>query len=552
MISLKGEFIYVSKAAERISGYSPEDFYSNQNLFKEIIYPDDIEIFKGPHEYLNDTIQETRQRFRIITKSNKIEWIEHDCQRLYDNDGNFEGIRGSNRVITDKKELEDQVVNSEKLFKGIVENVPIVLWDYILFPDGKFQFTYVSPNCYDLYELTQEELLNDSLQLLTRFNQEDLINSSTEQMKLKKVGDHLRTEMRFNTKSGIEKWLLISSQIKDLNFNGGLLWSGFALDITEEKDSNFELIKSQRLLEQAEGISKVGSWEWDSKNDKTYWSEGLYNIFKLSPEEESPSWANQKNFYTKETYDKLNKAVQKSIIDGSSYEVEVKAICLDGEIKTCISRGIAEKNDNGEINRLWGTFQDITEKSILEKELKKNQSELLSFKERLEQTLSGTSSGTFSHDFSRGKLFLDRTAQFLLGIDKSEIIPDDWNNVIHPDDIEKVQLLFSKGIENHTRHIDMDYRVRKNENSFRHIFVKTILYFDNGKPIKTYGLINDITDQKDLEKEVLTVKERLSNFVDLNPAPIFFHELKKPMPMTLTYDEKFEWLCDNLFHWRLQ
>ncbi|MFY0674789.1 MAG: PAS domain-containing protein [Bacteroidia bacterium] len=129
------------------------------------------------------------------------------------------------------------------------------------------------------------------------------------------------------------------------------------------------LLKSERLLAQAEDITGIGSWEWDSVNDVAYWSDGLFKIFRLSPKKGAPSFAEQRSLYSKESYDRLNAAVQNSVEHGTPYEVEVQAICANGELRTCISRGRAEKNEKGLVTRLWGTFIDVTEQKKLEKDL---------------------------------------------------------------------------------------------------------------------------------------------------------------------------------------
>ncbi len=112
----QGNFIYVSPACERITGYPPLEFLKNPKLMENIIHPEDRQAWLR-HK------QETHQRqipgrefeFRIITAEGQVRWISHVCNPVYNKQGKFLGIRGSNRDITYRKELEERVFEAQKM-----------------------------------------------------------------------------------------------------------------------------------------------------------------------------------------------------------------------------------------------------------------------------------------------------------------------------------------------------------------------------------------------------------------------------------------------------
>ncbi|MDQ2178821.1 PAS domain-containing sensor histidine kinase [Marinifilum sp. D714] len=112
MINIKGECIYVSPSAQEMTGYTVQEFYSNKELIKKIIHPEDQRTFKKHEHEIDENGLKKPVEFRIITKSGKIEWIDHDCKDVYDSDGKIIGIRGSNRIITEKKKLEKELNNT--------------------------------------------------------------------------------------------------------------------------------------------------------------------------------------------------------------------------------------------------------------------------------------------------------------------------------------------------------------------------------------------------------------------------------------------------------
>ena len=105
-ISPEGEFVYVSPACERISGYTVKDFMEDSSLFEAIAHPDDRHIVsQHTHELLADRDAHSEE-YRIVTRDGDIRWIGHSCQPVYSSEGVLLGRRASNRDITDRKEAE--------------------------------------------------------------------------------------------------------------------------------------------------------------------------------------------------------------------------------------------------------------------------------------------------------------------------------------------------------------------------------------------------------------------------------------------------------------
>ncbi len=106
-----GKFTYVSPSCERISGYSPEEFENDPNLFAKLITPEDHEAWeehiRAYHGAHNFEIGELN--FRITTHAGDQRWIAHVCQVVHDKQGVWQGRRASNRDITERKRLESEV-----------------------------------------------------------------------------------------------------------------------------------------------------------------------------------------------------------------------------------------------------------------------------------------------------------------------------------------------------------------------------------------------------------------------------------------------------------
>ncbi|MGK7346486.1 MAG: PAS domain S-box protein [Candidatus Nitrospinota bacterium M3_3B_026] len=121
-ISPRGHFLHSSPSCERITGYTAREFEENQNLMGRIVHPDDQETFS---EYMSRAMESRggeEAEFRIISRDGRTRVVASLCQPIHDEDGQFLGVRGSNRDVTEKKKTEAELRESERRFREIVEN----------------------------------------------------------------------------------------------------------------------------------------------------------------------------------------------------------------------------------------------------------------------------------------------------------------------------------------------------------------------------------------------------------------------------------------------
>ena len=101
-----GKPLYVSPSCERITGYDYREFIDNPSLFREVIVPEDRGVWDG-HDHDSRMERESQGvQFRIRSRDGNIRWIEHVCRPVIDEHSEFQGIRASNRDITERKDAE--------------------------------------------------------------------------------------------------------------------------------------------------------------------------------------------------------------------------------------------------------------------------------------------------------------------------------------------------------------------------------------------------------------------------------------------------------------
>ncbi len=114
---------FYTSAIEKITGYSADDFISNQRLWFKIIHPDDHDevLEKLKNIYGDSSVKNSQIEFRILRKDGEIVWLENMFNLVRDNDGNIEKIYGTIRDITFDKKAEEKLIQSAENLKQLNE-----------------------------------------------------------------------------------------------------------------------------------------------------------------------------------------------------------------------------------------------------------------------------------------------------------------------------------------------------------------------------------------------------------------------------------------------
>ena len=121
-LALDGNYIYHSPSCERISGYSPQEFFAHPGLMHNIIHPADRDQYLA-HVACHQGMDHAGEiEYRIIAKDGQVHWLSHCCQTIYDAQGINIGRRASNRDVSDRKKNEEVMQESRNKYKLLFRN----------------------------------------------------------------------------------------------------------------------------------------------------------------------------------------------------------------------------------------------------------------------------------------------------------------------------------------------------------------------------------------------------------------------------------------------
>ena len=107
--SAEGKMLYVSPAANKITGYSSEQLMEYSENFDKLIHPDDRALWQQHQQGADHAKDPLQLDVRILTKNGEVRWISHTCRAIYSDQGRYLGLRGCNTDITERKQIEEQL-----------------------------------------------------------------------------------------------------------------------------------------------------------------------------------------------------------------------------------------------------------------------------------------------------------------------------------------------------------------------------------------------------------------------------------------------------------
>ncbi|MDA8430986.1 MAG: PAS domain-containing protein [Geobacteraceae bacterium] len=287
-----------------------------------------------------------------------------------------EELRSAERALKEAHDnLEQRVVErteeiqkSHTLLKGLSQQIPGVMYQFRMSPDGSYSIPYASDASHDIFELNPADVCENAAPLFERIHPNHIENVVTALQESARLLTPLRSEFQiFHSEKGL-RWISAESN-PVLMEDGTIIWHGFASDITERKLAENELLEKRYQLDEAQRQANIGNWNWMIGNDSITWSEQLYTITGRDPKLPCITYNDQSHMYTPESWTRLDNAVKRALETGEPYEFELELIRADKAHRSCIARGEVVHDQFGTVTGLRGTLQDVTERILLERQL---------------------------------------------------------------------------------------------------------------------------------------------------------------------------------------
>jgi PAS domain S-box-containing protein len=250
-------FRFMSDNVSTILGFSPWELLDDQDLWKSRVHPDDLPRIESILNTIQDKGQ-IRLEYRFKHSDENYRWLHEDLRLVRDACGNPQELVGSWTDVTEQKQAEEALRNSEALIRSINNNLAGSMIFQVEFrPEGGSRFTYLSAGVMQMYGVTTEEGIANPDLIYGRVYPEDRDRILLAEKDSKETGSVFKVEARVINPDGSLRWSSFSSKPRHLE-NGILYWDGLELDITERKRMEEALRESEIRFENIFRFSPVG------------------------------------------------------------------------------------------------------------------------------------------------------------------------------------------------------------------------------------------------------------------------------------------------------
>ena len=242
--------------------------------------------------------------------------------------------------------------------------------DAILLIEESGRITEANESAASLYGYSHDELLSLTVHDLRDDRSKVQVKMDMDRVK-EKAGDFFETIHR--KQNGEKIFVEVSS--KYLSIGGHGFFQSMVRDITDKKKNEEILKRSEKELNKAQQVSHVGSWYQEVASNSITWSEEMFNIFGLSRDAKPQKFDDLIKLTTHpDDLEKVWQISSEAMKNKTRFSFETRIIRPDGAERTIwVETGELYFDEKQEVIAVSGIVQDVTERKVTERELRKRE-----------------------------------------------------------------------------------------------------------------------------------------------------------------------------------
>lgn len=285
------------------------------------------------------------------------------------NDGAVESVIMFSIDITERKKAEEAIKTQNDLYSSLLKAQSDLGEGVAIIDRAKKRFLYVNDAACTLLGYSRKELLElASYDSLLAPDRPPRFSGKTAHG----IQQHYETEIIRPDGSRI----YLEGSLMPITGHRNAICVTIIRDISQRKEIEEKLRESERRLSEAQQIAHIGNWTWDLATSEITWSDELYRIFGLSPQETRIDLETFLSFVHPDDQRNVRKLVEESRKNNTPFDYDHRIIRPDGKERTVHVRNEFIYDSENKPVLMVGTAQDITDRKQLSEKLEEYTREL--------------------------------------------------------------------------------------------------------------------------------------------------------------------------------
>jgi diguanylate cyclase (GGDEF)-like protein/PAS domain S-box-containing protein len=496
-----------SRHWEEMLGFRAGELTHGYQDFVRLVHPDDLDMVQtAATAYRDGLAPEYVMDFRMRCKDGTWKWIS-SRGTVVERDliGSPLRMIGTHTDISDRKRAEEalRILNAELLENTqLLQTTLASISQGILLFDADRRVRKFNPRACELLDLpigllstrpTEQELVQFQLergdfgpdaQLVEVLARVELLHAAAG------ATDTLPHHYLRQTPSG--RTLEVRTQFLA---EGGKVRT-FA-DVSAYMQAEADRKRLNQLLDATQTIAGVGGWERDFVTGMVYWTEGVYRILEVTPEEFAPGdLASTERFFAPASQELIKPVLPPDdSVTETNHDLELEMITWKGRhIWIRFKGSITWKN--GRSLKRTSVLQDITERRLAEAVARENE-------ERWKLALDSAGDGVWDWHIQAGTEFFSKRLLQMFGFGNADLNsrPEEFDDRTHPDEMEHLRLARLDHFEGRTPSYQSERRILCKDGTWKWVLSRGMVISRDadGKPLRMIGTFTDISSRKEAE-----------------------------------------------------
>jgi len=497
--------VYVNPRMAEMLGFTPEEMLGKN--VTSFMPPEELDHYT---QRMIHRMHGENERYEqeFVKKDGSRIWLHVSATALVNADGTFNGSFAMLTDITEQKRAETALIESETRFYELFNNLPVAVAIYRPVDNGTdFIFTDFNRAGEQIERIDRADVIGRSvLEVFPGVRDFGLFEVF---QRVYETGSPEKFPISFYKDNRVEGW----KENYVYKLPSGEIVAIYE-DVTGRKQTEHELVVLSRSLSEAMKIAKMAAWEYDLKTGMFTFNDLFYSMLKITAAEAGGYQMSADEFadrfivpaYASQVRETIQKAAESSdpefemIIEGELRRPDNSTFWVTTWLKT-------DRDDAGEITRLFGVNQDITLRKGMEIALARREQEYRSLANSITDIF-------FAMDEDLRYIFWNKASEKFSGISSENALGKTIYEVFQGPDAERAAEVYKEVLHSKIP--------RTFENVFNFAgreYLFEISVYPSGSGISVFT--KDITERKEMEKKLKESTQKLLLLTQINRHDIF-------------------------------